>query len=50
MIGFIDVFFYNLLNHNELQQLTVNDCLRLAPFSFSFELVLYHLYSFEADP
>jgi hypothetical protein len=31
MIGFINTFFYN-----QLQQLTINDCLRLASFSFSF--------------
>jgi hypothetical protein len=36
MIGFIDAFFTFSLNHNQLQQLTINDCLRLAPFSFSF--------------
>jgi hypothetical protein len=28
------------LDHNHLQELTVNDCLRLAPFWFSFESIL----------
>jgi hypothetical protein len=32
MIGFIDTFFTISLNHNQLQQLTINGCLRLAPF------------------
>jgi hypothetical protein len=33
MVGFIDTFFYNhSFNHDQLQQLTINDCLRLAPF------------------
>jgi hypothetical protein len=31
MIGFIDAFFAITLNYNHLQQLIVNDCLRLAP-------------------
>jgi hypothetical protein len=43
------------LNHYQLQQLTINDCLRLAPFWLSFPLlfwfdsVLYYLYSLKAD-
>jgi hypothetical protein len=32
MTGFIDTSFTISLNHNQLQQLTINDCLRLAPF------------------
>jgi hypothetical protein len=32
MIGFSDTSFTIYLNHNQLQQLTINDCLRLAPF------------------
>jgi hypothetical protein len=28
------------LNHNQLQQLTINDCLRLAPFSFSLSVLI----------
>jgi hypothetical protein len=32
MIGFMNSFFTITLNHNQLQQLTINDCLRLAPF------------------
>jgi hypothetical protein len=32
MIGFIGTFFTVTLNHNQLQPLTINDCLRLASF------------------
>jgi hypothetical protein len=32
MTGFITAFFSVTLNYNQLQQLTNNDCLRLAPF------------------
>jgi hypothetical protein len=51
-IGSLDLLtssFTINLNRNKLQQLTINDCLRLAPFSFSFDSVLYHLHSLEAD-
>jgi hypothetical protein len=29
-----------MVNHNQLKQLTINDCLRLDPFLFSFDSVL----------
>jgi hypothetical protein len=32
MIGFTGTAITNTLNYNQLQQLTINDCLRLAPF------------------
>jgi hypothetical protein len=32
MIGFIDTFIHSHLKYNQLQQLTIDDCLRLAPF------------------
>jgi hypothetical protein len=35
MIGFIGAFFTIALNCNQLQQLTINDCLRLAPFCWT---------------
>jgi hypothetical protein len=44
MIRFINTFFHH---HYQLQELTINDCLRLAP---SFDLVLYHLHGLKADP
>jgi hypothetical protein len=57
MIGFINTFLYN---HSESQSITIIhnkssaehfflDCRGLAPFSFSFDSVLYYLYSLEAD-
>jgi hypothetical protein len=45
-IGWLDlltVFFSISLNHNQLQELTINDCLRLAPFSFSLILLVSSL-------
>jgi hypothetical protein len=32
MIGFIGAAIIITLNYNQLQELTINDCLRLAPF------------------
>jgi hypothetical protein len=40
-IGWLDLLTPSCiicLNHNQLQQLKINDCLRLAPFSFLFSL------------
>jgi hypothetical protein len=34
--------FTNTLNHNQLQQLTVNDCLRFAPFWLDYDCLLFH--------
>jgi hypothetical protein len=36
-IGFIDTFFKISLSHNKLQQLTVSDCLRLAPIWLDYD-------------
>jgi hypothetical protein len=42
MIGFIDAFFHNhSFNHNQLQQLTINDCQRLAPFLLVYYCLLF---------
>jgi hypothetical protein len=35
MIGFIGISFTVTLNYSQLQQFTVNDCLRLAPFCWT---------------
>jgi hypothetical protein len=37
MIGFIDTFFTIPLHHNQLQQLAINECLRLAPFLLDYD-------------
>jgi hypothetical protein len=42
MIGFNGSSCTVFLNHNELQQLTIDDCLKLAPFSFSFSSFLHN--------
>jgi hypothetical protein len=35
MIGFINAFFTIPMNYNQLQQLTINDSLRLVPFCWA---------------
>jgi hypothetical protein len=43
-IGWLDLLipsFTVSLNHNQLQQLTIRYCLRLAPFSFTFSFSFY---------
>jgi hypothetical protein len=41
MLGFIDTSFTISLKHNLLEYLTINDCLRLAPFSLDYECLLF---------
>jgi hypothetical protein len=40
MIGFINTSFMIILNYNQLQQLTVSDCLKLVPFCWTATVFL----------
>jgi hypothetical protein len=40
MFGFVNTSFTVTLNHNQLQQHTINDCLRLAPFWLDYDCLL----------
>jgi hypothetical protein len=41
MTGFTNTFFTISLNHNQSQQLKINDCLTLAPFWLEYDCVLF---------